>query len=119
MPSFSLTGTWLANSSNFAESRHWSEPMFYDIVAVEPLPKYRLRVRFDDGTQGELDVQSHISFTGVFEPLLDENEFRKVRVNGEIGTIEWPNGVDLDPVVLYAAISGMTVSEILASTAVR
>ena len=93
--------------------------MFYDIVGVEPLPKYRLHLRFDDGTEGELDLQSQISLTGVFEPLLDENEFRKVRVNGETGTIEWPNGVDLDPVVLYAAISGKPVSEVVASTAVR
>jgi hypothetical protein len=93
--------------------------MFYDIVAVEALPKYRLHLKFDDNTQGEFDVRSAISFTGVFEPLLDENEFRKVRVNGETGTIEWPNGVDLDPVVLYAAISGKPVSEVLASTAVR
>ena len=93
--------------------------MFYDIVAVEPLPKYRLHVKFDDSTQGEFDARSAISFTGVFEPLLDENEFRKVRVNGDTGTIEWPSGVDLDPVVLYAAISGKPVSEILASTAVR
>jgi hypothetical protein len=93
--------------------------MFYDIVSVEPLPKHRLRLGFDDGMEGEFDVQSALSFTGVFEPLLDENEFRKVRVNGDIGTIDWPIGVDLDPVVLYAAISGKTVSEILASTTVR
>ncbi|HEX9493935.1 MAG TPA: DUF2442 domain-containing protein [Thermoanaerobaculia bacterium] len=93
--------------------------MFYDIVGVKPLPEYRLHLRFDDGTEGEFDVRSAISFTGVFEPLLDEIEFRKVRVNGEIGTIEWPNGADLDPIVLYAAISGKQMSEILASTAVR
>jgi len=48
-PSLSLTGAWLANSGSFGESRHWS----VDIVAVEPLPKYRLHLRFDDGTEGE------------------------------------------------------------------
>ena len=42
-----------------------------------------------------------------------------MRVSGEIGTNDWPNGIDLDPVVLYAAISGQAISEILASTAVR
>lgn len=92
--------------------------MFYDIVGVEPLSKHRLRLIFEDGTQGEFDLRAHLSFTGVFEPLEDEHEFRKVRVNAEIGTIEWPSGVDLDPLVLYAAISGKVVSEILGSTAV-
>jgi hypothetical protein len=93
--------------------------MFYDIIRVEALPEYHLRLTFDDGSEGELDLRSQISFTGVFEPLRDEREFRKVRVNPEIGTIQWPNNVDLDPVVLYAAITGKSVSEVLVSAPVR
>ncbi|HEV8657758.1 MAG TPA: DUF2442 domain-containing protein [Thermoanaerobaculia bacterium] len=65
--------------------------MFYDIIRVEALPEYHLRLTFDDGSEGELDLRSQICFTGVFEPLRDEREFRKVRVNPESGTIQWPN----------------------------
>ena len=93
--------------------------MFYDITRVIPLPEYRLRLTFDDGAEGEVDLRSQLSFTGVFEPLRDESEFKKVRVNSEIGTIEWPNNVDLDPVVLYAAVTGRTIQDVLTSTAVR
>ena len=93
--------------------------MFYDIIRVVPLPEYRLRLTFEDGSEGEIDLRSQVSFTGVFEALRDESEFRKVRVNSEIGTIEWPNKADLDPVVLYSAVTGKPIADVLASTAVR
>jgi hypothetical protein len=93
--------------------------MFYDITRVVPLPEYRLRLTFDDGAEGEFDLRSQLSFAGVFEPLLDESEFNKVRVNSETGTIEWPNDVDLDPVVLYAAVTGKAIEDVLTTKAVR
>jgi hypothetical protein len=37
----------------------------------------------------------------MFEPLRDLDEFRKVAVDRELGTIVWPNGADLDPDVLH------------------
>ena len=36
---------------------------------------------------------------GIFEELKDENLFKKVRVSFD--TIEWENGADFDPEVLY------------------
>ena len=32
-----------------------------------------------------------------------------VTVNAELGTVQWPNGADLDPDVMYASISGSSV----------
>ena len=46
---------------------------------------------------------------GVFEPLKDPAFFRQVRLNGEAGTIEWPNGVDLCPDVLYSRATGIPI----------
>lgn len=38
----------------------------------------------------------------VFEQLAsNDDEFRKVRVDPDIGTISWPNGADIDPLVLH------------------
>jgi hypothetical protein len=80
--------------------------MLKDIVAVEPLDGYRLKLRFEDGAEGLVDVKQMVSFTGVFAPLSDPKEFASVKVNTELGTICWPCGADLDPDVLYALVTG-------------
>ena len=84
--------------------------MLKDIVEVQPRGEYRLHLRFEDGVEGELDISQLIPFEGVFARLQDPKEFSKVRVNTELGTIEWPNGADLDPDVLYSKITGQEIS---------
>jgi hypothetical protein len=39
---------------------------------------------------------------GVFEPLKDPEFFRRVAVNPETRTVEWPNGADFAPEFLHA-----------------
>jgi hypothetical protein len=80
--------------------------MLIDVVAVQPLDDYRLRLRFEDGAEGVVDVAQLVPLTGVFAPLRDREQFRQVRVDPELGTIVWPCGADLDPDVLYAAVTG-------------
>ncbi len=75
-----------------------------DIIKVHPLDGYRLEITFEDGVEGVVDIEEAITFDGVFESLADEDFFRRVKVNPDTGTIEWPNDVSLDPVVLYAQI---------------
>jgi hypothetical protein len=91
--------------------------MLKDIVEIRPLGGYRLYLRFEDGVDGELDLADVIDFEGIFAPLKDENEFAKMTLNAELGTIVWPNGADLDPDVLYAAVTGKPIE--LAAPAVR
>ena len=70
------------------------------IVAVEPLDGYRLRLRFDDGFEREVDLEGRLHGP-VFEPMRRSMDyFRRVCVDEDAGTIAWPNGVDLDPDVL-------------------
>ena len=85
--------------------------MLKDVVSVQPLPEYRLRVTFDDGVQGVVNVREMVQFTGVFEPLRDPAFFTQVRVNPELGTVYWPNDADLDSDVLYAKVTGVPVPE--------
>jgi hypothetical protein len=41
----------------------------------------------------------------VFEPFDDPDFFRQARVDPECRTVVWPNGVDLDPVVLHGDLA--------------
>lgn len=80
--------------------------MLKDVTEVKPLDGYRLRVRFEDGVDGVVDLKDVIRFTGVFAPLRDPDYFAQVRVNADTGTVFWPNDADLDPDVLYALVTG-------------
>ncbi len=85
--------------------------MLRDVVSVQALPEHRLRIRFDDGTEGVVDVTQLVEFTGVFEPLRAPEFFAKASVNTELGTVCWPNNADLDSDVLYATVTGVPVPE--------
>jgi hypothetical protein len=82
--------------------------MLQDIVEAVPLENYLLKLRFEDGKEGVVDVAQCVSFTGVFAPLRDRKHFIAVRVNPELGTVVWPSGADLDPDVLYGLITSVS-----------
>lgn len=85
--------------------------MLRDVVSVQPLSEYRLRLMFDDGVEGIVNVAKMVQFRGVFEPLHDPAFFAQVKVNAELGTVYWPNDADLDSDVLYAKITGVPIPE--------
>ena len=79
--------------------------MFY-VVSAQPTGRYSVRLGFEDGRSGTLDISRLVPFDGVFAPLRDPKYFRKLSVYGEGGgTIYWPNGADIDPEVLYSEVS--------------
>ena len=69
------------------------------LQAVQSLPNYQLLLTFAHGEQRQFDMNPYLE-KGVFAELKDESLFRSVRVSFD--TIEWPNGADLCPEVLYA-----------------
>ena len=76
--------------------------MHPSVAAVEVVPPYGLRLTFDDGTTGTVEARGWVEQSrGVFAELRDPAAFAKVYVNRESGTIEWPNGADVDPDTLY------------------
>jgi len=77
-----------------------------DVVEARGTEGHRIYVRFEDGVEGEVDLSALVRFTGVFAPLRDPEEVRKVAVDPELGTVCWPNGADLDPDVLYSLVTG-------------
>ncbi|MFH0766210.1 MAG: DUF2442 domain-containing protein [Calditrichota bacterium] len=76
------------------------------ITGVEYAGGYRLRLQFENGVEGVLDIARQVNFEGVFKPLANLEFFKRVRINKTWGTIEWPGKIDLDPEVLYEEVTG-------------
>jgi hypothetical protein len=81
--------------------------MLIHVTAVECVGPSTLRVWFDDDTVKDVDLGTEL-WGEAFEPLRDPQVFRRVFVNHETGTVEWPNGADLAPTYLYQ--KGMAVA---------
>jgi hypothetical protein len=79
-------------------------PMRSTPLLIEAAPRegYSVHVRFDDGTSADVDLTYLTEFGGVFAPLRDQDFFRRLRVDPELGTIVWPNHADVAPEALYA-----------------
>jgi hypothetical protein len=76
--------------------------MFLHVTDVIYLKNYQLRLEFDDGKIKDIDLKDEL-YGEIFEPLKDTEFFRKVYINPDTGTIEWPNGADFAPEFLYEA----------------
>ena len=72
------------------------------LTSAEYAVGYRLKLTFEDGRTGELDLEDQL-WGEVFEPLRDVTQFRDFRVDHELQTIVWPTGADLAPEYLYEA----------------
>ena len=87
--------------------------MFPRIAEVRHIRAYRLELTFTNGEKAELDLADRIvGRGGVFAPLEDIDFFKKVKVDPEIGTLVWPNEVDLCPDVLYSEATGKPLPEL-------
>ncbi|HEY4085131.1 MAG TPA: DUF2442 domain-containing protein [Bryobacteraceae bacterium] len=78
--------------------------MLKDIVFASPMEGHRLRIRYEDGVEGIVELGALLTFRGIFAPLKDPAYFAQVKVDPGLGTVSWPNGADLDPDVLYSRL---------------
>ena len=79
-------------------------------VEVRAVGRYRIWLRYQDGTEGEVDL-SHLAGKGVFTAWDEEDVFAKVKL-GHHGAIEWPGDVDLCPDALYLRLTGKQSEEV-------
>ena len=78
-------------------------PPLVSVTRVRVLRDFVVDLEFDDGTRREVDLEP-LLWGPVFEPIrTDPSYFRRVRVDEDAGTIVWPNGADIDPVVLHGS----------------
>lgn len=87
--------------------------MFPRIAEVRHIEAYRLELAFTNGEKAELDLAGRIvGRGGVFAPLEDIDFFKRVKVDPEVGTLVWPNEVDLCPDVLYSQATGKPLPDL-------
>jgi hypothetical protein len=82
--------------------------MYLSVKKVKPLTDYKLELTFENKEVKVFDIKPYLD-TGLFGTLKDENFFKMVRVSYD--TVEWPNGIDLDPEVLYKKSIGRSKDE--------
>ena len=72
--------------------------MYPTVKTVRTIEGYRLIIEFDNGECRVFNVSPLLSI-GRFRDLTAPQTFEKVRV--AFDTVEWDNGLDLDPEYLY------------------
>lgn len=75
------------------------------IVSFEVLDGYRVRLRFDDGVEGTVDL-SPLAGLGVFAAWRDYAFFRQAFL-ADYGALTWPGELDLCPDALYLQVTGL------------
>ncbi len=68
------------------------------VTKVQPLDDYKLLLKFSNSEQKVFDMSSYLNH-GIFKELKDKKVFNSVRISFD--SIEWNNGADLCPDVLY------------------
>lgn len=75
--------------------------MLIDVISAEHNGGYNIMLTFENGEKGMVDFTEYTKKGGVFNILNDIDYFLKFYVNKELGTICWPNGLDIAPDTLY------------------
>ncbi len=73
--------------------------MIPTLMNLEIMPPAELKLVYENGEKRIFDVSPLFS-RGMFKTLLDPSIFTSAKVSFD--TVEWANGVDIDPETLYA-----------------
>jgi hypothetical protein len=80
------------------------------ILETRPLDGYKIWLKFDDDTSGEVDL-SHLAGNGVFTFWNDYENFNNVSIeNGR--WLSWSDEIDLDADSLYLKLTGKKPEEL-------
>ena len=72
--------------------------MYLAVKDVKTIDDYKLILTFEDESVRIFDMKPPLG-KGVFKELKDEKLFKTVKVSFD--SIEWANGIDVDPETLY------------------
>jgi len=78
---------------------------------VEVLPDYRVKLEFNDGVEGVVNLSYLVERGGVFERRRDYCNFEKAHA-GEYGELAFDSEVDLCPDTLWLTVTGKLPEEL-------
>ncbi len=82
--------------------------MYFNLTGARHIAKYRIELRFEDGSSGTVDLGKFLDEGTMLERLRDEAVFKQFSV--EYGTLVWKDAdVDIAPETLYAEATGKPV----------
>ncbi|MXZ53772.1 MAG: DUF2442 domain-containing protein [Acidimicrobiaceae bacterium] len=89
------------------------------VVELEVREPYRIRVRFDDGVAGVVDLSDSAALGGIFARWSDEDFWRSAHIVAESGAVAWGDGSEIDvcPLSLYLDVTGQAFEDLRAETA--
>lgn len=90
--------------------------MSYDVVAAEYERDYKIRVTFENGKTGTIDLLPRIEKGGIYGPLKNERRFRDFEINSELGVLTWGEQIDIAPETLYSEAVGEPLPEWMTAT---
>ena len=74
------------------------------IVAAKVLDGYRVWLRFEDGTEGEVDFSTQVG-KGVFAPWTDYEFFRDAAIGEQGRVLTWPGELDFCADALWLQVT--------------
>ena len=80
--------------------RSQDDLVLHRIVSFSIVSDHIVRVVFDDGAVRVVNLEPILSGP-LFGPLRDPDRFQEAHLEPDFGALEWPNGADIDPIVLY------------------
>ncbi len=80
-------------------------------IVVEPREGWCIWLRFEDGTEGEIDL-SDVALQGVFAAWSDRAFFESVHLTPH-GSVAWSEELDLCADALYLELTGKSAEEVM------
>jgi hypothetical protein len=77
-----------------------TDVVLHKVISCSLVKDYVLMVVFEDGVEQTIDLEPILAGP-IFGALGDRSLFKQVRLDRDFGALEWPNGADIDPAVLY------------------
>ncbi len=73
--------------------------MHWDVIAVKPLPDFKIYVELESGRKGIFDLKPYLD-KGVLRELAEVSYFNQVGIS--FGAVTWPHEQDIAPETLSA-----------------